>query len=231
MSYFSPKSTWLSLVDSVRPPRDPNTIRPYGPHGPHAQGPDGFALPYADFVPVADPAAAAPDPLTPPGGGSAGGGIAGGEGASRGASSLADEGFLGAAENAEDLDHLRITIDLRHKLFFHFREWEFGPALLEDHLRMAKAQTDPEEASAEYCRARHVAVTLVEKLGQEEHRLAWIEIDRVIAEIQILIGNMESASVFAREGLKAIKNGRFGADHDMRITRLAIRLLNVLEGR
>lgn len=226
MSYFSPKSTWLSLVDSVRPPRDPDSIRPYGPH---VQGPEGFALPYADFVPVADPAA--PGPLTPSGAGTAGGGIAGGESAARGASSLADEGFLGAAENAEDLDHLRITIDLRHKLFFHFREWEFGPALLEDHLRMAKAQTDPEEAAAEYCLARHVAVTLVEKLGQEEHRLAWIEIDRVIAEIQILIGNMESAAVFAREGLKAIKNGRFGADHDMRITRLAIRFMNVLEGR
>jgi hypothetical protein len=196
MAYFSPKSTWLSLVDSGRTPRDPAPIRL---DGAHTSGPDGFALPDADFVPVASP--------------------------------LAEEGFMGAAENAEDLDHLRITIDLRHKLFFHFREWEFGPALLEDHLRMAKAQTDPEEAAAEYCLARHVAVTLVEKLGQEEHRLAWIEIDRVIAEIQILIGNLESAGVFAREGLKAIKNGRFGADLDMRITRLAIRFLNLLEGR
>jgi hypothetical protein len=199
MSYFSSKSTWLSLVDSGRLPRDTSSIRP---NGFPAQGPDGN-VPDADFVPVAPPKT----------------------------SPLAEEGFLGAAENAEDLDHLRITIDLRHKLFFHFREWEFGPALLEDHLRMAKAQTDPEEAAAEYCLARHVAVTLVEKLGQEEHRLGWIEIDRVIAEIQILMGNLESAAVFAREGLKTIKNGRFGADHDMRITRLAIRFLNILEGR
>jgi hypothetical protein len=207
MSYFSPKSTWLSLVDSGRTPREPASARL---DGNHASGPDGFALPNADFVPVAPPA---------------------GEDAARAASPLAEEGYLGVPENAEDLDHLRITIDLRHKLFFHFREWEFGPALLEDHLRMAKAQSDAEEAAAEYCLARHVAVTLVEKLGQEEHRLAWIEIDRVIAEIQVLIGNLESAKVYAREGLKAIKNGRFGADHDMRITRLAIRFLNLLEGR
>lgn len=208
MSYFSPKSTWLSLVDSGRTPRDTASTRL---DGNHSSGPDGFALPNPDFVPVAPPA--------------------GGDAAARAVSPLAEEGFLGASENAEDLDHLRITIDLRHKLFFHFREWEFGPALLEDHLRMAKAQSDPEEAAAEYCLARHVAVTLVEKLGQEEHRLAWIEIDRVIAEIQVLIGNLESAAVYAREGLKAIKNGRFGADHDMRITRLAIRFLNLLEGR
>jgi hypothetical protein len=208
MSYFSPKSTWLSLVDSGRTPREPASTRL---DGNHSSGPDGFALPNPDFVPVAPPA--------------------GGDAAGRVASPLAEEGYLGASENAEDLDHLRITIDLRHKLFFHFREWEFGPALLEDHLRMAKAQTDPEEAAAEYCLARHVAVTLVGKLGQEEHRLAWIEIDRVIAEIQILIGNLETAAVYAREGLKAIKNGRFGADHDMRITRLAIRFLNLLEGR
>jgi hypothetical protein len=204
MSYFSSKSTWLSLVDAGKPARDSASIRP---EGPSISGPQGFALPETDFVPVAASAAEA----------------------ARGAFPAAREG--GAAETAEDLDHLRITIDLRHKLFFHFREWEFGPALLEDHLRMAKAQTDPEEAASEYCLARHVAVTLVEKLGREEHRLAWIEIDRVIAEIHVLIGNLESAAVYAREGLKAIKNGRFGADHDMRITKLAIRFLNLLEGR
>ena len=209
MSYFSSKSTWLSLVDSGRPARDPGSIRLDGLRSP---GPDGFALPDPDFVAVP----AAPDGNR--------------EGAGR-ALPLADEGLLAAPESAEDLDHLRITIDLRHKLFFHFREWEFGPALLEDHLRMARAQTDPEEALAEYCLARHVAVTLVGKLAQEEHRLAWIEVDRVVAEIHVLIGNLDSAAVYAREGLKAIKNGRFGADHDMRITRLAIRFLNLLEGR
>ena len=205
MSYFSPKSTWLSLVDAGKPPRDTASLRIDSVHG---RGPDGFALPDPDFVAV--PALAS---------------------GSAAATPLSEDGFMGAAESAEDLDHLRITIDLRHKLFFHFREWEFGPALLEDHVRMARAQTDPEEALAEYCLARHVAVTLVGKLGQEEQRLAWIEVDRVIAEIEVLIGNLDSAAVYAREGLKAIKNGRFGAEHDMRITRLAIRFLNLLEGR
>ena len=119
MSYFSSKSTWLSLVDSGRPARDPGSIRLDGLRSP---GPDGFALPDPDFVAVP----AAPDGNR--------------EGAGR-ALPLADEGLLAAPESAEDLDHLRITIDLRHKLFFHFREWEFGPALLEDHLRMARAQT------------------------------------------------------------------------------------------
>jgi hypothetical protein len=229
MSYFSSKSTWLSLVDSGRTLGNPGSIRL---DGSHTSGPDGFALPRPDFVPVsADPGRKTSGGPAPVGGALDGVDATGGDRAAWTASPLAEEGILGAAENAEDLDHLRITIDLRHKLFFHFREWEFGPALLEDHLRMAKAQSDPEEAAAEYCLARHVAVTLVEKLGQEEHRVAWIEIDRVIAEIQVLIGNLESAAVFAREGLKAIKNGRFGADHDMRITRLAIRFLNLLEGR
>jgi hypothetical protein len=215
MSYFSSKSTWLSLVDGGvrregKPARDSDATRL---DESHIWGPDGVALPDPDFVAV--PAASA-------------GGV---RDAAAGSVPLAEEGMLGTPESAEDLDHLRITIDLRHKLFFHFREWEFGPALLEDHMRMARAQTDPEEALAEYCLARHVAVTLVGKLGQEEHRLDWIEADRVIAEIEVLIGNLDSAAVYAREGLKAIKNGRFGAEHDMRITRLAIRFLNILEGR
>lgn len=137
----------------------------------------------------------------------------------------------GPVDSQEDLDYLRITIELRHRLFFHFREWEFGPALLEDHIRLARAQSDPEAALEQYCLARHVAVTLVEKLDLEEYRVAWIETDRVIAEIHALIGNAESSAVYAREGLKAIKQGRFAADHDMRITKLAIRFLNLLEGK
>jgi hypothetical protein len=209
MSYFSPKSTWLSLVDAGKPARAAASLRI---DSQRSHGPDDIAHPDADFVAV---------PALP----------AGSTESASATSPLAEEGMMGAAESAEDLDHLRITIDLRHKLFFHFREWEFGPALLEDHVRMARAQTDAEEALAEYCLARHVAVTLVGKLGQEEHRLAWIEVDRVIAEIEVLIGNLDAASVYAREGLQAIKNGRFGAEHDMLITRLAIRFLKLLEGR
>jgi hypothetical protein len=137
----------------------------------------------------------------------------------------------GASDTAEDLDYLRITLELRHRLFFHFKEWEFGPALLEDHLRLAQAQTDPEEALVHYCQARHVAVTLVDRYGEEGFRLAWIEADRVIAEIHALIGNVDSSAMYAREGLRTIKEGRFTADHDMRITKLAVRFLKLLDGR
>lgn len=133
-------------------------------------------------------------------------------------------------DTQEDLEYLRITIELRHRLFFHFKEWEFGPALLEDHIRLARAQSDPEAALENYCLARHVAATLVGKLELEEYRLAWIETDRVIAEIHALIGNAESSALYAREGLKAIKQGRFSGDHDMRITKLAIRFLKLLDG-
>ena len=142
-----------------------------------------------------------------------------------------DAAAPGPVDSQEDLDYLRITIELRHRLFFHFKEWEFGPALLEDHIRLARAQSDPETALENYCHARHVAATLVGKLDQEEYRVAWIETDRVIAEIHALIGNAESSALYAREGLKAIKQGRFSADHDMRITKLTIRFLNLLDGK
>ncbi|MDB5050340.1 MAG: hypothetical protein JWO30_3411 [Fibrobacteres bacterium] len=134
----------------------------------------------------------------------------------------------GVTDSAEDLDYLRITLELRHRLFFHFKEWEFGPALLEDHLRLAQAQTDPEEALAHYCQARHVSVTLVDKHDQPSYRLAWIEADRVIAEIHDLIGNVESCAVYAKEGLEAIKRGKFPSSLDMRITKLTVRFLNLL---
>ncbi len=137
----------------------------------------------------------------------------------------------GSSDTAEDLDYLRITLELRHRLFFHFKEWEFGPALLEDHMRLAQAQTDPEEALVHYCQARHVAVTLVDKCGQPEFRLAWIETDRIIAEVHALIGNTESCRVYAKEGLETIKGGKWESDMDMRITKLAIRFLNLLDGR
>lgn len=202
MAYFSSKSTWLSLVDSGNTAANPAQYRL---DGLHTSGPDGFALPSPDFSPV--PVGARDDEAS-------------GKPEAR-----------PAADTQEDLDYLRITIELRHRLFFHFKEWEFGPALLEDHIRLARAQSDPEEALLNYCQARHVAVTLVEKLDLEEYRLAWIETDRVIAEIHTLIGNHDSSAVYAREGLKTIKTGRFAADHDMRITKLAVRFLNLLDGK
>ncbi len=202
MAYFSSKSTWLSLVDAGGALGNPANFRL---DGMHTSGPSGFALPSPDFTPV-------------PGG--------------QGPLGPRDDGPAPeAADSQEDLDYLRITIELRHRLFFHFKEWEFGPALFEDHLRLARAQSDPEAALENYCLARHVAVTLVKKLDQEDYRLAWIETDRVIAEIHTLIGNADSSAVYAREGLKAIKHGRFTSDHDMQITKLAVRFLNLLEGK
>ena len=202
MSYFSSKSTWLSLVDAAGTPSDEGGIP-----GSHAPGLDGLSLSFEDFRPC-HPAQSGDAPhrdFTAAGNGS--------------------------SDTAEDLDYLRITLELRHRLFFHFKEWEFGPALLEDHMRLAQAQTDPEEALAHYCQARHVAVTLVEKCGQSEFRLAWIETDRIIAEVHALIGNTESSRVYAKEGLEAIKGGKWESAMDMRITKMAIRFLNLLDGK
>jgi hypothetical protein len=208
MAYFSSKSTWLSLVDAAH-------LAGAEASKPDAGAPalDGLALSFEDFRPCF------------PAEGD-GGFASGGMGA---ADAPAAEGRI--PDTAEDLDYLRITMDLRHRMFFHFKEWEFGPALLEDHLRLAQAQTDAEEALVHYCHARHVAVTLVDRHNQPSYRLAWIEADRVIAEIHDLIGNTESCALYAKEGLHAIKQGKFTADYDMRITKLAVRFLKLLDGK
>lgn len=198
MAYFSARSTWLSLVDGA------GQIGAEVPESETATPLDGISLSFEDFRPCFPAESSGPgsNPNEAP------------------AETVTD--------SAEDLDYLRITLELRHRLFFHFKEWEFGPALLEDHLRLAKAQTDPEEALAHYCHARHVAVTLVEKCGQPTFRLAWIEADRIIAEIHDLIGNDDSCAVYAREGLDVIKSGKFSSTLDMRITKLTVRFLNLL---
>lgn len=211
MSYFSSKSTWLSLVDAAHLSQSAGTEVPKYESIPL----DGQALSFEDYRPCFP----------------AEGASIGSSGAPALGGSAADPADGRVPDTAEDLDYVRITLDLRHRMFFHFKEWEFGPALLEDHLRLAQAQTDPEDALAHYCHARHVAVTLVEKYGQPAYRLAWIEADRVIAEIHALIGNTESCALYAKEGLNAIKAGKFTADYDMRITKLAVRFLNLLDGR
>jgi hypothetical protein len=213
MAYFSAKSNWLSLVEGAGNAGESsdkmggNTDKGGESAGSSAENAapnlDGLALSFEDFRPCF-PA----------------------EGGRIGAESGATA--EGVTDSPEDIEYLRITLDLRHRLFFHFKEWEFGPALLEDHLRLAQAQTDPEEALAQYCHARHVAVTLVRKYDQETYRLAWIEADRVIAEIHNLIGNDESCTLYAREGLDAIKGGKFSSYLDMRITKLTVRFLNLL---
>jgi hypothetical protein len=212
MSYFSPKSNWLSLVEAAQP----TGSEAAHPDADPVPALDGLALSFEDFRPCF------------PAAGTRLGGPRDGD-VSPDAPAAQDIGKV--ADTAEDLDYLRITMELRHKLFFHFKEWEFGPALLEDHLRLAQAQTVPEEALAHYCQARHVAVTMVDKHDQPTYRLAWIEADRVIAEIHDLIGNSESCALYAKEGLQAIKQGKFSGDYDMRITKLAVRFLNLLDPR
>jgi hypothetical protein len=186
MSYFTPKSTWLSLVD-----------------GPGSASPahDGKTLSFEDYRPCFPGHGETEDGETP-----------------------------ASVSGEQDLESLRITRDLRHRLFFHFKEWEFGPALLEDHLLMAQAQTHPEEALAHYCHARHVARTLAERWEREEFLLSWLETDRIIAEIHALIGNRESCALYAREGLDTIKRNRFDSTLDMRITKLAVRFFKLLDG-
>ncbi len=222
MAYFSSKSTWLSLVDASDPAvlsgdapgadsssegargteaKDGDARITGAAESPFQHVADGAPLDFQDYRPCFEPTDSNGSPIPP------------------------------ETMTAEDIDYLRITRDLRHRLFFHFKEWEFGPALLEDHLRLAQAQSDPEEALAEYCRARHVAVTLVERWEQERFLLAWIEADRVIAEIHQLIGNDESCEMYAKEGLDRIKRNRFGSDLDMRITRLTVRFFNLLGRR
>lgn len=182
MAYFSPKSTWLSLVEGQE------NLAPAH---------DGQSLSFEDYRPCF------------PGLGDA------------------DEGRPSLGE-AKDQESLRITRELRHRLFFHFKEWEFGPGLFEDNLNLAQAQTNPEDALAHYCHARHVAKTLVERWGQEGFLMAWLETDRVIAEIHQLIGQTDSCGMYAREGLETIKKNRFDASMDLRITKLAIRFFKLL---
>lgn len=210
MSYFSSKSTWLSLVDmaeaggsaSARSEIPSPDAEGTGIHEPML---DGISLSFEDFRPVFP--ALDPD---------------------AGTQAQAGDAPFPSPISQEDLDYMRITRDLRHRLFFHFKEWEFGPALLEDHIRLAQSESDPEEALANYCHARHVAVTLVNRNSQINYLLAWLEADRVIAEIHNLLGNYESCALYAKEGLDTIKKNKFPATLDMRITKLTIGFFNLL---
>lgn len=182
MSYFSPKSTWLSLVEGQENPLpskdDVLSFEDYRPCFPGLGGHDEEESP-----------------------------------------SLV----------AEDTESIRVTRELRHRLFFQFKEWEFGPGLFEDTLKLAQAQGDPEEALFWYCHARVVAKTLVERWNQEGFLLAWLETDRVIAEVHHLLGRTESCAMYAKEGLDTIKKNRFDSSMEMRITKLAVRFFKLLE--
>ena len=180
MSYFSLRSTWLSLVENF-----------------DAQRPEGLQVLGSDFTPC----------LKLPG---------------------LDLGWDSEEVSGEDLDQVELTRDLRHRLFFHHQEWEFGPALLQDNIKLARAQGDTDEAVAWYCQARHVAQNLVEVHKELEYLLTWIEIDRVLAEIQQCRGFDESCAMYAQEGLDIIKRNRFSAEHDAHVTDLAVRFLRLL---
>ncbi len=131
-------------------------------------------------------------------------------------------------ETTEGLLQLEVMCDLRHRLFFHHGEREFGPMLLRDTLRMARAQRDPEEAVSWYCRARQVAQTLAEQEGEAGPILSWIELDHLLAELQAARGMSESSAMFAREGLDIIKRNRFGSECEAKVTALAVRLFRLL---
>ena len=178
MSYFSSKSTWLSLVDTAEAKK--------------------ASVPRSEIT--------NPDAVV--------------------SSTSADW----TAMTAEDYDYLRIVRDLRHRLFFHFKEWEFGPSLMEDHIRMAQAETNAEEALVHYCHARHVAVTLLTRGPQPEYLLAMLETNRAIAEIHSLMGNADSCELYAKEGMDVIRKNKFSASMDMQITKLTVRFLKLLGG-
>jgi hypothetical protein len=132
------------------------------------------------------------------------------------------------AETPSDLETLKNQRDLRHRLFFHHREWEFGPSLFEDNIQLARAQSDSQEAVVFYEEARLVAKTLSESYGEASFVPAWLEVNRVLAEIHDLLGQSEKTVFYAREGLMALKGGRFDSALDPFITKLAVRFWNLL---
>jgi hypothetical protein len=200
MAYFSSKSTWLSLVEG------PENLL----HGDsHA---DGHPLSFQDYRPALASSEALKDVPVPSGPG---------EGDTEGDAYDPSEGHI-------DMEQLRLTRELRHRLFFQHQEWEFGPALLSDLLLLGRGAINKEEALAHYCQARHVAKVLVEQCDRPEFLVSWLETDRMIAELHHLLGNFDSCAMYAQEGLGKIKCSKFDPSMDMRITRLAIRFFQLL---
>ena len=115
----------------------------------------------------------------------------------------------GENEAISDMEAFKTQRDLRHRLFFHHKEWEFGPALLTDNIRLARAQHKPQEAITYYEEARSTAKALVENFGEAEYVPAWLEVNRVLAEIYSLVDQSDKSVFYAREGLMALKKGRF----------------------
>ncbi len=141
------------------------------------------------------------------------------------------EDWAGESEEAKtpsDLEALQNQRDLRHRLFFHYREWEFGPALFEDNIALARAQSRPQAALEYYEEARLVAKELVESRGQASFLPAWLETNRVLSEIYALQEQAEKSAFYAREGLQTLKGARFDSKLDPFITKLAVRFWDLL---
>ncbi len=130
---------------------------------------------------------------------------------------------------SENCDNLEQLVELRHNLFFHQKEWEYGPQLIRDNLTLARKQSDKEEALAYYCRARQVAESLTTEHRLTKALMAWLEIDLIICEIHQLMDQYESSDTYAREGLGLIKANRFPSALDPEITRFAIRFFRLLQ--
>ena len=185
MSYFSPRATWMSLVES----------------------PGSFS-----FTP--EPGSALPSLKSA-------------------MSHLVSDWVKADAEGEKseipsDLEALKSQRDLRQRLFFHHREWEFGPSLFEDNIQLARAQCDSQEAMVYYEEARLVAKTLAENYGESSFVPAWLEVNRVLAEIHELLDQGDKSVFYAREGLMALKSGRFDSAMDPFITKLAVRFWELL---
>jgi hypothetical protein len=131
-------------------------------------------------------------------------------------------------ETPPDREALQNQRDLRHRLFFHHGEWEFGPALIEDNVRLARAQNRAPEAAAHYEEARLVAKSLAEDYGEESYLPAWLEVNRILSEIHSLMEQGEKSVFYAREGLQALRGARFDASLDPFITKLTVRFWDLL---
>lgn len=195
MSYFSARSTWMSLIDSHEPPAPHLEIAPVSPFGDEAGSWKCEKAPEGGIHGIED-----------------------------------DTETRMSPSQEEDEVLLKALRELRHRLFFAHGERQYGPALLENTLKLARRQRDAEEALFYYCHARFVARTLAEggEGGGSEAYLPLLEILLVIAEIQQQQGNEDSASMYAREGLDTVKSRHFPRELDAQITHLTVRFFRIL---
>ncbi len=162
MSYFSPRSTWLSLVEETSalfPKNEEASTKP-------------------DFTPVSE--------QTLPG-------------------KSIDPGAYLYAEG-----------------------WDPTHEILEDTIHLAQSQKDAANALFYYCQARHIAKTMADEKNRSSYVLTWLELDKIIAEIHILLGNFDSSELYAREGLDTIRHNKFTSEWDPLITKMALQFFNLL---